>query len=47
MSQHIGPLHVVLKILAGLALLSLLYLGRSVFEPITLAVMLGDRKSVV
>ena len=41
MSQHIGPLHVVLKILAGLALLSLLYLGRSVFEPITLAVMLA------
>ncbi len=33
--------HVALKILAGLALLGLLYLGRSVFEPITLAVMLG------
>jgi predicted PurR-regulated permease PerM len=41
MSQHIGPLHVVLKTLAGLAVLCLLYLGRSVFEPITLAVMLA------
>ncbi len=41
MSPRIGPHHVVLKILAGLALLGLLYLGRSVFEPITLAAMLG------
>ena len=41
MSQPIGPVHVVLKILADLAVLSLLYLGRGVFEPITLAVMLA------